>query len=424
MCIRDRYGVRSQTTRVSASFTLMDSGNLVVTVLQAKNLKVAELNGKSSPWVKVVVGEKNERTKTKIKTISPIWNEVFTFKYDSLSNHIIDVQIWHTDRLYRSYSLGSVAIDISLSANLPKAWYPLHETTSGEIQLKVDIISPENFKKQSEEFVQSNNYKIHFDKVGGTLLATQKLGKLSSNFWNSLSLRSSAPQAATPAPDETSSDPPSQTSVAGSYPVYRIKMYYIKEIFGDKVQQWNREYPKAQQIFGNTTSACLIRSAITAQHKSLYSTLSYDEGDIKGGEQLLNLINYGLRNGKRKMYTYVLTDDKLYFSETSASFFKDFLSKHATHSNARTEVRYAGEFHVQQYQTDDEQIRHKLIIDNNSGTYAPAKDQLPLLKQALEANFPELEVEALDFNDEQLEKYKVKLREKAVNLCSSLDRKK
>lgn len=88
-----------------------------------------------------------------------------------------------------------------------------------------------------------------------------------------------------------------------------------------------------------------------------------------------------------RFFTYCLLDDELNFAETGKTTAKDFTSKHAMHSCAKEEVRYAGEFHVRQ-----DKGRHVLVVDNNSGTYAPPKEFLPHMKSLLEYNFPGLKV--------------------------------
>ena len=58
--------------------------------------------------------------------------------------------------------------------------------------------------------------------------------------------------------------------------------------------------------------------------------------------------------------------------------------------------RYAGEFRV-----DNSLFGElKLVIDNDSGTYAPPVADLPRLKALIENNFPGIVVEALDREDE------------------------
>lgn len=148
-----------------------------------------------------------------------------------------------------------------------------------------------------------------------------------------------------------------------------------------------------------------------------------------------------------------MTDDSLRFSETSASFLADLASKHATHSGGAARVRCAGEFvvlprgdyeravaaaaeegegggggggaagkgggggdkaqrkeHANAAADDnrDDDDGHDdddddggsgewvLVVDNNSGTYAPPGDRLPRLKALLEGELPGLRVATLD----------------------------
>ena len=86
----------------------------------------------------------------------------------------------------------------------------------------------------------------------------------------------------------------------------------------------------------------------------------------------------------------MILDGKFRFSETGLliflcviidkglKFFTDFMSKHALHSDASPEVRFAGEFHIRPTQIKDQ---YKLVIDNNSGTYSPSKDLLPAVAE-------------------------------------------
>jgi hypothetical protein len=62
--------------------------------------------------------------------------------------------------------------------------------------------------------------------------------------------------------------------------------------------------------------------------------------------------------------------------------------------------RYAGEFRIENSLFG----QPKLVIDNNSGTYAPPKEDLPRLKALFENNFPGMVVEALDRDDAELQK--------------------
>jgi len=136
----------------------------------------------------------------------------------------------------------------------------------------------------------------------------------------------------------------------------------------------------------------------------LYGGLHPTTGYIRSGGELLTLLRNGKnRNGQTQFFTYVIVKDTWRFSETGVSRMKDFSSKHATHSGCAESVDYAGEFHFQP--CDDRPNSYKLIIDNNSGTYAPSSEMLVPLRKLMQRNFPGLEVEALDFKDPTLKMY-------------------
>jgi hypothetical protein len=46
-----------------------------------------------------------------------------------------------------------------------------------------------------------------------------------------------------------------------------------------------------------------------------------------------------------------------------------------------------------------------LVIDNSSGTYAPASEHLPRVRDLFLSNFPGMEVEALPVGDPRLRAY-------------------
>lgn len=198
-----------------------------------------------------------------------------------------------------------------------------------------------------------------------------------------------------------------QESTFHSFRTYVLFLKGITKIFGGKRQGWNKNYAAAKKIFGRGPQAAVIRGAIHLQHAELYrhGFLKTEEGVLttgNAGSQFLRLIDFGLRDGRRRFYTYVILPDRMRFCESGAQMFKDFMSKHAMHADAARDVVYSGEFTV----VDKGQGNgYLLVIDNNSGTYAPSKDDLPLLQQLMQFNFPDIEIKAVDFNDPQLKLY-------------------
>ena len=66
-------------------------------------------------------------------------------------------------------------------------------------------------------------------------------------------------------------------------------------------------------------------------------------------------------------------------------------------------ITCAGEFCIMP--DDRAAAGHKLVLDNNSGTYAPHKAKLHLLQQLFTVNFPDMTVEVLDMRAPMLTYY-------------------
>eukprot|EP00172_Hildenbrandia_rubra_P001679 Plantae.Rhodophyta-Hildenbrandia_rubra.ctg22493.p1 GENE.Plantae.Rhodophyta-Hildenbrandia_rubra.ctg22493~~Plantae.Rhodophyta-Hildenbrandia_rubra.ctg22493.p1 ORF type:complete len:181 (-),score=23.39 Plantae.Rhodophyta-Hildenbrandia_rubra.ctg22493:1383-1925(-) len=170
-----------------------------------------------------------------------------------------------------------------------------------------------------------------------------------------------------------------------------------------------------------------VRVMISMQHALLYGggirglpfvasarvELRQETGVIATGSEFVKLFNGGVRHEKSRMFTYVLMEDKLYCCETGAEFFADQRSKHAMHCNCAERVVYAGEFHFRDSQRGDAS-RVTLVLDNNSGTYAPSKDNLELLGRVFALNFPGLNIELLDFKSDKLKRYKEEMKTNGI----------
>jgi len=79
---------------------------------------------------------------------------------------------------------------------------------------------------------------------------------------------------------------------------------------------------------------------------------------------------------EHQMYTYVIKDDQITFAQTGPGWL-DRLSKHLTLAE-KEEVYYGGEMYV---------VNGKLYMTNASGTYMPASDDLPKLKEFMKDSF-------------------------------------
>ena len=187
----------------------------------------------------------------------------------------------------------------------------------------------------------------------------------------------------------------------------------------------------------------LLNRALHAQHSKIYN---YDQYTKYGTftapcedmtMKFLDLVHYD--NGGR-IFTYIITLDSLWrFTETGKEFGVDLLSKHTMHSDVSIYIAFSGEFFIRRLKTPwkgpQEQETHPpaeirggppkddpphdpsyyhLVIDNDSGTYRPNKDLLPLLKAFLQHNLPGLKISTLDCQGdaEKMEKMKNEQRER------------
>ena len=201
----------------------------------------------------------------------------------------------------------------------------------------------------------------------------------------------------------------------------------------------------------------IFNHALHHQHSRVYNyDRSTDYSTFEGPciemtKHFLHMVHYD--QGSR-MFTYVLTLDGLFrFTETGKEFGIDMLSKHSMHSDVSVYVAYSGEFHVRRmrrrqrhpprshsynrsntdlaekdddvlsptteepYDHDEEDpprdpACYELIIDNDSGTYRPTPQHLPLLQEFLASNFPGLKVRTMACNDENLIRMKKDQRER------------
>lgn len=209
---------------------------------------------------------------------------------------------------------------------------------------------------------------------------------------------------------------------------WQINLWMVNAFFGGETCGWNTAYKAAQMIYGDNIRAKIIRKGIKIQHSKLYSKDCgvgfYKEFGVRGLGSFFQMIRQSYSdNSKRstsaetasndndnnnendaeRRFTYViLPDSTMHFSCTGKKTAEDFLSKHALHARAKKVVVYAGEFFFDTL----EGPAPKLIIDNNSGTFAPPKAKLALLKALLEFNFGKaMPIVALDREDPDLQKY-------------------
>ena len=208
----------------------------------------------------------------------------------------------------------------------------------------------------------------------------------------------------------------------------------------------------------------LLSKALHHQHARVYnfdkSTVwgTFPQGPCKEmTNQFLDLVHHD-KGGR--IFTYVLTLDSLFrFTETGKEFGIDMLSKHTMHSDVSIYIAFSGEFFIRRLKHANrppppepaeetsqahpsekgepvdqnethppndigggppdsdppkDPAHYELIIDNDSGTYRPNAEKLPLLKRFLAASFPGLHIQVLDCqaDEEKMQKWKQQQRDR------------
>ena len=202
----------------------------------------------------------------------------------------------------------------------------------------------------------------------------------------------------------------------------------------------------------------VLSKALHHQHSRVYnfgrSTVCghFPRGPGEGmTQQFLDLVHYD-KGGR--IFTYIISLDALWrFTETGKEFGVDMLSKHTMHSDVSTYIAFSGEFFIRRlkhlhrpaprqpledvnqeyiphehdtqtpYEIDDDAhhvddvpptdpSRYELVIDNDSGTYRPNADMLPLLKSYLSHCLPGLNIRTLDCQADADKMGKMKARQR------------
>ncbi|KAM9311751.1 protein piccolo [Gastrophryne carolinensis] len=155
-------------------------GNLIIHILQARNLVPRDNNGYSDPFVKVYLlpgrgqvmvvqnasAEYKRRTKYVQKSLNPEWNQTVIYKnisMEQIKKKTLEVTVWDYDRFSSNDFLGEVLIDLSNAAfldNMPR-WYPLKEQSESIDQTKHSSQSNQQSPKPS--VIKSRSHGIFPD---------------------------------------------------------------------------------------------------------------------------------------------------------------------------------------------------------------------------------------------------------------------
>lgn len=182
----------------------------------------------------------------------------------------------------------------------------------------------------------------------------------------------------------------------------------------------------------NNIGGFVLNRALHHQHSRIYS---YDRQTQYGvcdsaesvAKKFLDFVSYA---DGGKIFTYVITlDGEWRFTETGKEFGIDMLSKHSMHSDVAIYIAFSGEFFVRRRKghrrsssrrstmeevitSENDPSHYELFIDNESGTYRPDTDLLPVLQEFISKNLPGIKVKAIDVQSEELQEMKKEQRKK------------
>lgn len=326
------------------------------------------------------------------------------------STNSVSGEFWRT---------GSIAADEALVADVSVQRLLTREYTvvpQGKLHLVVGVAGLEDFergasKRQWKRF-RSHRLSEGVGRVGAIGLKTkvgEGVGKMVRFGVEKVSILGTVADMVEPVGE-----------VFVEFSTWKLDMDWVDDVFRGRRQKWNQDYVAAQRIFKGG-GGLVARRVVQLQHAYLYGgsgvkavaewrkDMHETNGWMVDGKDFAEIMEYGVRRGKPRMFTYVLMEKRLYIAETGAKFFRDMMSKHAMHCSAATEVVYAGELLFQM-----ESNGVKIVLDNNSGTYAPRTEDLKRVEEVFRRNFSGITVEALDFRDAKLEEYKRRMETSAV----------
>mmetsp|Transcript_80039 Transcript_80039/g.224676 ORF Transcript_80039/g.224676 Transcript_80039/m.224676 type:complete len:417 (-) Transcript_80039:119-1369(-) len=356
-----------------------------VMVVRGESLKNMELFGRQDPYCVVSLGAATGRTQTiNHGGANPTWvgesGKVLLHCDPTARERLMHIVVYDSERYKRDDFVGEACINVSPLIERGVMFHGYVQVYRGGTQprgrLLVHICPvPEPGHGISERLpdhcvdrlIEATPAKLHRNYIVGALNSVQE-GDAYRQFYT-----------------------------------YSVRMQRTPEVFQNV---WH-DGAKGQhpETFTNGPSAVAARAGLSMAHRQLYkgtssapSELSEKISFLGSGEDFLHLVSSGLRDGRRRVYTYSLIDEGLFFSETGAALSKDTASKHLIHANAAMSVRYAGTFRICQRPGSGERV---LVIDNDSGTYQPSGSNRHLLQALLELNFPGLEVLALNIVEPQ-----------------------
>ncbi|KAK3280002.1 hypothetical protein CYMTET_12140 [Cymbomonas tetramitiformis] len=163
---------------------------LSVFVRSARNLAAMDRNGTSDPFAKITLGSHNGtcsttswQTKTKLKTLNPIWNEKFVLPVldPATSDDFITIAVYDYDRHGENDSIGRIQVPLK---NIPMA-------ESAAARPKWYALRPKGQATSQKPHVHVGDIRLELCLEGGYKLPTERpvLGELSCMVLRAINLK-------------------------------------------------------------------------------------------------------------------------------------------------------------------------------------------------------------------------------------------
>ncbi|KAK1370183.1 Synaptotagmin-4 [Heracleum sosnowskyi] len=124
-------------------------GVLSVTVISAEDLPAVDLNGKSDPFVILIMKKTEEKKKTRVvhNTLDPVWNQTFDFVVEDALHDLLLVEVYDHDTFGKD-KMGRVVMTltrVTMEGELTEL-FPIDGTNSGKINLHLKWTSQPIFR--------------------------------------------------------------------------------------------------------------------------------------------------------------------------------------------------------------------------------------------------------------------------------------
>ncbi|KAH0707880.1 hypothetical protein KY289_012956 [Solanum tuberosum] len=136
--------------------------HVILEVLEAEDLKPADLNGLSDPYVKGHLGPYRFKTRTQKKTLAPQWQEEFKIPVCSWEspNDMLNIDVRDKDHFSSDETLGDYSINVCdyRDGQRHDIWLSLRNVKTGRLRIAITVVEgSEKCTEQSYEQAKTDN---------------------------------------------------------------------------------------------------------------------------------------------------------------------------------------------------------------------------------------------------------------------------